>query len=79
MYATYHVRAREIDGDFINALENTYHDQELVIVSREEFARMEKARRNEEYLASINKAVQDIAEGKGISVTIDQLEAMENG
>jgi hypothetical protein len=38
----------------------------------------EKARRNAEYLARIDKAVQDIKNGKGIAVTMEQLEAMEN-
>jgi hypothetical protein len=39
----------------------------------------EKARRNAEYLARIDKAVQDIDDGKGIAVTMEQLEAMANG
>jgi hypothetical protein len=39
----------------------------------------EKAQRNEEYLARIDKAIQDIDNGKGIAVTMEQLEAMANG
>jgi hypothetical protein len=39
----------------------------------------EKAQRNAEYLAKIDKAVQDIDDGKGIAVTMEQLEAMANG
>ncbi|AEF84661.1 hypothetical protein TREPR_2620 [Treponema primitia ZAS-2] len=79
MYAAYHVKAKEINQELINILEKTYHDQELVIVSRDEYNQMEKARHNIEYLAKIDKAARDIEDGKGISVTMEQLEAMENG
>jgi hypothetical protein len=37
-----------------------------------------KARRNAEYLARIDKAVKDLDEGKGVAVTIEELEAMTN-
>jgi hypothetical protein len=39
----------------------------------------EKAQRNAEYLARIDKAVHDIDDSKGIAVTMKQLEAMANG
>jgi hypothetical protein len=38
-----------------------------------------KARRNAEYLARIDKAIKDLDEGKGVTVTIEELEAMTNG
>jgi hypothetical protein len=37
-----------------------------------------KARRNAEYLAKIDKAIKDLDEGRGITVTIEELEAMTN-
>jgi hypothetical protein len=37
-----------------------------------------KARRNAEYLAMLTQAVKDIDEGKGITVTVEELEAMTN-
>jgi|GEM_PF-283187 len=38
----------------------------------------ERARRNAEYLDGIDKSIQNVAEGKVISFTIDELEAMED-
>jgi hypothetical protein len=35
-----------------------------------------KARRNAEYMAKIDKAIKDLDEGKGIKVTMRELEAM---
>jgi hypothetical protein len=37
-----------------------------------------KARRNAEYLAKIEQAAKDLDEGKGITVTLENLEAMTN-
>ena len=68
MDATYHVKAGEISRDFIQTLERTYQDRELVILTRDDYAALEKAQRNAEYLGRIDKAIQDINEGKGISV-----------
>ncbi|MDR3123580.1 MAG: hypothetical protein LBU16_07380 [Treponema sp.] len=45
----------------------------------EDAKELEKAQRNAEYLAMIDKAVQDIDNGKGVAVTMEQLEAMANG
>ncbi|GHV90096.1 hypothetical protein AGMMS50268_05990 [Spirochaetia bacterium] len=79
MDATYHVKAREIGRDFIQILENTYQDRDLVILTQEDYKELEKARRNAEYLERIDKAIRDIDEGKGIAVSMEQLEAMANG
>ncbi|GHV32015.1 hypothetical protein AGMMS4952_21680 [Spirochaetia bacterium] len=79
MDAAYHVKAKEMGRDFIQALENRYHDRDLVILTREDYAELEKARRNAEYLAGIDKAIRDIDDGKGITVTMEQLESMANG
>ncbi|GHV35947.1 hypothetical protein AGMMS49546_00320 [Spirochaetia bacterium] len=78
MDATYHVKAGEMGRDFIQALENTYHDRELVILTRDDYKELEKARRNAEYLEGIDKAIRDIDEGKGVAMTMEQLEAMEH-
>jgi hypothetical protein len=37
-----------------------------------------KARRNAKYLARIDEAIKDLDEGKGITVTIEELEAITN-
>jgi hypothetical protein len=79
MDATFHVKATEIGREFIQTLENTYQDRELVILTGDDYKELEKARRNAEYLKRIDKAIRDIDEGKGIAVTMEQLEAMANG
>jgi hypothetical protein len=43
-----------------------------------ETAEEAKARRNAEYEAKIDKAIKDLDEGKGITVTMEELEAMTN-
>jgi hypothetical protein len=45
----------------------------------EDAKELEKIQRNAEYLVRIDKAIQDIDNGKGIAVTMEQLEAMANG
>jgi hypothetical protein len=37
-----------------------------------------KAHRNAKYLARIDEAIKDLDEGKGITVTIEELEAITN-
>ena len=42
-------------------------------------AELEKIRRNEEYLDMLDKAERELAEGKGIVITKEQLERWANG
>lgn len=53
------------------------HNENLVILTEKEYNELEKSRRNAEYLAKIEQGLQDIAEGKGISVSISDLEELE--
>ena len=53
-------------------------NENLVVLSEKEYNELEKARRNTQYLAAIERSEQEIAEGKVVSFTIDELEAMEN-
>ena len=53
------------------------HNENLVILSEKEYNELDKARRNAEYLDGIDKSLQNIAEGKVVSFTMDELEAME--
>ena len=53
-------------------------NENIVVLSEKDYNELEKARRNTEYLAMIEKSVQEITEGKTVSFTIDELEAMEN-
>lgn len=53
------------------------HNENLVVLSEKEYNILEKAWRNAEYLAMIEKSVQQLAEGKVVVKTIEELEAME--
>ena len=53
-------------------------NENLVVLSEKEYNELEKARRNTQYLAAIEKSEQEISEGKVVLFTIDELEAMEN-
>jgi antitoxin YefM len=53
------------------------HNENLVVLSEKEYNELEKARRNAEYLAMINKSMQQLAEGKVVVKTMAELEAME--
>jgi hypothetical protein len=49
-----------------------------LLETKPETAEEAKARRNAEYLARIDEAIKDLDEGRGITVTIEELEAMTN-
>ena len=48
----------------------------VVIVSEDDYRAMEKARRNAEYLAKLDRADQQIKEGKVVVKTMEELDAM---
>ena len=51
-------------------------NENVVIVSEKEYKEMQKAKRNAEYLAMLDRGFSDIKHGKGITKTIEELEAM---
>ena len=51
-------------------------NRNVVILSEKDFKAMEKARRNAEYLAMLDKSDQQLREGKVIIKTMEELEAM---
>ena len=53
------------------------HNENLVVLSEKEYNELEKARRNVEYLAMIDKSIEQIREGKVVVKTMEELEAME--
>ena len=69
-------------SDLVNSGEKVLiarpRNENLVVLSEKEYNELEKAWRNVEYLAMVNKSVQEIIEGKTVSFTIGELEAMEN-
>ena len=53
------------------------HNENLVVLSEREYNELEKARRNIEYLAMIDKSMKELAEGKTVIKTMAELEEME--
>ncbi|GHV54202.1 hypothetical protein AGMMS49579_14380 [Spirochaetia bacterium] len=78
MYVTYHLRADEITADVIQNIKNTYHDRELVVLSKDTYDEPERVRKNAEYLAQLEESKQELEAGKGIVKTMAELEAMEH-
>jgi PHD/YefM family antitoxin component YafN of YafNO toxin-antitoxin module len=70
------VHAKDITKDFVNTLVSLYHDANLVILSEPDYEKMRRAERNAEYLAKLDQAHADLEAGKGITLSMEQLEAM---
>ena len=78
MYAAYHLRADEINDDVIQALKNTYRNDEIVILPKNAYTEIEKIRHNAAFTEKLQQGIQDIVEGRGIIKTMAELEIMEN-
>jgi PHD/YefM family antitoxin component YafN of YafNO toxin-antitoxin module len=78
MYATYHVKADEINADVIQTLKNIFHQREVVIVPKDEYDEMEKARHNAAFTEKLLQGMRDIEAGRGIVKTMAELRAMEH-
>ena len=51
-------------------------NENLVVISEKEYNELEKAKRNAEYLAMIDKSLQQVAEGRVVYMTMEELEEM---
>lgn len=51
-------------------------NENVVIMSEREYNEMQKAKRNAEYLAMLDRGFADMEQGKGITKTMEELEAM---
>ena len=51
-------------------------NENVVIMSEKEYNEMQKAKRNAEYLAMLDRGFADMEQGKGITKTMEELEAM---
>ena len=78
MYATYHLRADEINDDVVQTLKNTYRHDEIVILPKNAYTEIEKIRHNAAFTEKLQQGIRDIEEGRGIVKTMAELEAMEN-
>ena len=78
MYATYHLRADELTDDVVQSIKNTYRENEIVILPKDAFTEIEKARHNAAFTEKLQRGIQEIEEGRGIIKTMAELEAMES-
>jgi len=51
-------------------------NENLVVLSEREYNELDKARRNAEYLAKLDESVRQVAEGRVVIKTMEELEAM---
>ncbi|GHV63086.1 hypothetical protein AGMMS49587_11960 [Spirochaetia bacterium] len=79
MYATYHLKADELNADVIQTLKDAYRQREIVILPKDEYDEWEKERHNAAFTGKLRKSIQELDEGKGIVKTMAELRAMENG
>jgi antitoxin YefM len=52
------------------------HNENLVVLSEKEYNELEKMRRNTEYLNKIDMSLQQLAEGRVVVKTMEELEDM---
>ena len=53
------------------------HNENVVVISEKEYNDLQRAKRNIEYLAKIDKSTEQLNQGKTISFSIDELKEME--
>ena len=53
------------------------HNQNLILISEAAYRELEKLRRNAEYLAKLERSIQQFKEGKVVVKTMDELLNME--
>ena len=78
MYAAYHLKADELNSELIQSLKNLYQEREIVILPKDEYEEMEKARHNAAFTGKLQNSIRELEAGKGIVKTMAELEAMEN-
>ena len=53
------------------------HNQNLIVISEATYRELERLRRNAEYLAKLERSIQQFKEGKVVVKTMDELLEME--
>jgi hypothetical protein len=77
MNGTLTIQTDEIGNDFIETLKSTFKSERVVIVPETEYADLIREKNNSGYLKKIERAFQDLEEGKGIVMTMEQMAACE--
>jgi hypothetical protein len=78
MYAAYHLRADELNDEVVQTLKNTYRQDEIVILPKNAYTKIEKMLHNTAFTEKLRQGIKEIEEGRGIVKTIAELEAMED-
>jgi phospholipid N-methyltransferase len=80
MYATYRLRADELNEEFIQILRDTYKQREIIILSREDYdEEMVRIKHNMEFTEKLQQRIRAIDEGRSIKKTMAELEGLANG
>jgi hypothetical protein len=78
MYAAYHLKVDELNADVIQDLRNTFHQREVVILSKDTYDEWEKDRHNAAFTTELQRRMKTLDEGNGIVKTMAELRAMEH-
>jgi hypothetical protein len=78
MNGTLVVQADEIGADFVGTLKSMFKSERIVIVPEREYEDLTREKHNNEYLKKLAKSFQELEDGKGIAMTLEQMAAMEN-
>jgi len=79
MYATYCLRADELNEGLVQTLKNTYQQREIIILSKEDYdEELEKVRHNTAFTEKLQQRIKALDEGKSIVKTLAELEAIAN-
>ena len=79
MYATYCLRADELNEGIVQTLKNTYQQREIIILSKEDYdEELGKVRHNTAFTEKLQQRIKALDEGKGIVKTMAELEALAN-
>ncbi|MDR0291083.1 MAG: hypothetical protein LBI06_09125 [Treponema sp.] len=79
MYASYRLRADELNDDVVQTLKHTYQQREIIILSKDDYdEELEKIRHNAAFTEKLQQRIKALDEGKGIVKTMAELEALAN-
>ena len=70
------LKTTDIRNDFKKISNLVRTGENLVILSEKEYNELEKTRRNNEYLAKIDRSIEQLSQGRTVVKTIEELEDM---
>jgi PHD/YefM family antitoxin component YafN of YafNO toxin-antitoxin module len=76
MYATWHLKADELNADVIQSLKNVYRQRKIVILPKDTYEEWEIERHNAALTQKLLQGMRDIEEGRGIVKTMAELKAV---